>query len=169
MSKDNQRKSPKDWESASEYGELLAEVMDDQAQRAERRGKSEPPRGSRMPATTAPVLAAISIWLWVFPPTVLQPMPPPPVPVALQEAGLRMEMYFQLDRIQKYLSANGQLPDTLEDAGEVAEGVQYFPLVGSVFRLLGESNGVTVEYLSTQPAEELLADSKVVISGLASS
>ena len=169
MGKETPRKPPRDWESASEYGELLAEVMDDQAKRAVRRGKSSTPRGGRMPRAAAPVLAVISLWLWVFPPTVLQPMPPPPVPVALVEAGLRVEMYLQLTRIQKYLAANGKLPEPLEDAGEVTEAVRYSPLVGSVFRLLGQVNGITVEYLSTQPAEELLADAKLVISRGASS
>lgn len=164
MSTEKPRRPPKDWESASEYGDLLAEVMDDQAKRAQRRGAFKPPRGSRMPATTAPVLAMVSLWLWVFPPTVLQPMPPPPVPVALQEAGLRVEMFLQLKRIQTYLAENGQLPDRLEDAGEVTKTVQYFPLVGSVFRLLGQANGVTVEYLSTQPTEELLTNAKDVIT-----
>ncbi len=113
----------------------------------------------------APILAIVSFWLWVFPPEFLQPIPPPEVPVAIQEAGLRIEMYLQLTRIQQYLTDHGRLPAALEDAGEVAEGVSYTPLVGSTFRLLGEVGGVSVEYLSTQPVEDLLANAKEMVSG----
>ena len=113
----------------------------------------------------APVLAVVSFWLWVFPPEFLQPVSPPEVPVAIQEAGLRIEMYLQLTRIQQYMTDHGRLPATLEDAGDVAEGVTYIPLAGSVFRLRGQIGGVSVEYLSTQPVEDLLANARELVSG----
>ncbi len=74
-------------------------------------------------------------------------------------------MYLQFTRIQQYMTDHGRLPATLEDTGDVAEGVSYFPLVGSTFRLHGEVGGVTVEYVSTQPVEDLLANAKEMVSG----
>ena len=85
--------------------------------------------------------------------------------MALQESGLRIEMYLQVARIQSYVTEHERLPATLEDAGEVTEGVTYVPMAGSVFRLRGEAGGVTVDYTSTEPVEDLLANAKEMVSG----
>jgi len=111
------------------------------------------------------MLAGVSFWLWVFPPAALQPTPPPQVPVVVQEAGLRMEMSAQLARIQRFVRDNGRLPASLQETeAELVTGVEYMPLADSTFRLRGVVAGVTIDYVSTQPVEELLQDAVQVVT-----
>ena len=154
--------------TGNEYGDALAEVLDDQHQRLERRKQATPhPTRRKLNPLVAPALAGISFWLWVFPPTPLQPTPPPQIPVAVQEAGLRMEMSAQLARIQRFVRDNGRLPASLQETqDELLTGVEYIPLADSTFRLRGNIGGVTIDYVSTQPIEDLLQDAvEVVMTG----
>ncbi len=153
-------------ETGSEYGDALADVLEDQHERLERRQQvpAHPTRRQLSPMV-APALAVVSFWLWVFPPEPLQPTPPPAIPVAVQEAGLRMEMSAQLARIQRFVRDNGRLPASLQETQEEAlTGVEYIPLADSTFRLRGNIGGVTIDYVSTQPVEELLQDAIDVVT-----
>ena len=163
--------NPPERKSGSEYGDVLADVLDDQHERLERRRKSTPhPTRRHLNPTIAPALALVSFWLWVFPPAALQPAPPPEVPVAVQEAGLRMEMSAQLARIQRFVRDNGRLPASLQETEEeLLTGVEYIPLADSTFRLRGIVGGVTIDYVSTQPVEELLQDAVNVVTRQGSS
>ena len=154
--------------AGSEYGDVLSDVLADQAQRSERRerGGAQPVRRKLNPVV-APSLAVVSFWFWIFPPGVLQPTPPPEVPAAVQEAGLRIEMYLQLARIQKFVKDNGRLPISLRETEEdvnVLAGVEYVPLADATFRLRGRVGGVTIDYVSTEPVTELLKDAKDVVT-----
>jgi len=151
-----------------EYGDALADVLDDQARRSERR-KTGPVWKARrkIHPILPPGLAAFSFWLWVFPPDMLEPIPPPPISAVEVEAGLRIEMYVQSTRIQRYLEENGRLPSDLDEIGEDANGLQYVAISSTNFVLTGESGGVAVSYRSTTPAADLLADAKQVVSGFA--
>ena len=153
-------------QTGSEYGDALADVLDDQSQRWERRQKASPhPVRRPLSPIVAPVLAGISFWLWVFPPAALQPTPPPQVPVAVQEAGLRIEMSIQLARIQRFMRDNGRLPNSLQETEEeILAGVEYIPMADSTFRLRGVAGGVTIDYVSTQPMDELLQDAQRVVT-----
>lgn len=119
------------------------------------------------PAVPA-VLALISIWLWAFRPPVLSPESPS-IPLAYQEAGLRMEMFIRVNEIQRFLSENGRLPKLLSEVGDSPEGMQYVPATGGTFTLSGRSRDITVYYNSTQSLSNLLADAKLIVSGGASS
>ena len=160
-------KSPPDREkqTGSEYGDALADVLDDQHQRSERRKTSPHPTRRRLSPLAAPALAGISFWLWIWPPPALEPTPPPEVPVVVQEAGLRIEMYLHLAQIQKFMKDNGRLPTSLQETQEgILAGVEYIPMPDSTFRLRGIVGGVTIDYISTQPVEELLQDAQQVVT-----
>ena len=163
---EERRPPPTERKSGSEYADALSDVLDDQHKREERRQQVAPhPTRRQLSPMVAPALAAISFWLWVFPPAPLQPTPPPQGPVAVQEAGLRMEMSAQLARIQRFVRDNGRLPSSLQETQEAAlTGVEYIPLADSTFRLRGNIGGVTIDYVSTQPAEELLRDAIDVVT-----
>ena len=104
----DESKTPNRPES-SEYGDALTDVLKDQARRNEDRAAAATlkPR-TRLHSGLPPVLALISIWLWAFPPSALQPEPPT-IPVANQEAGLRMEMFIQLGIKFEVQQARGSL------------------------------------------------------------
>ena len=111
-----------------------------------------------------PILAITSIWLWAFPPAVLQPEVTI-IPPANQEAGLRMEMFLQFVNVQRYVSANGRLPNDLEEAGDGSDEVLYTREAGNSFRLTGRVGDITVVFTSTEPVEDLLGDAVAIVSG----
>ena len=151
-----------------EYGDALSDVLEDQARRSERRRTGPIWKARRKMNPIVPLsLAVFSFWLWVFPPEVLEPVPPPPVTPVVTEAGLRIEMYVQSALIQRYLEENGRLPSDLREVGDGPTGLQYVAISDTNFRLSGLSGGVSVSYTSTTPLADLLANAKEVVSGLA--
>ena len=151
-----------------EYGDALSDVLEDQARRSERRRIGPVWKARRkMNPLVPPSLAAFSFWLWVFPPELLEPVPPPPVSAVHMEAGLRIEMYVQSARIQRYLEENGRLPSDLREIEDGPNQLQYETISNTEFRLSGQAGGVNVSYTSTTPLADLLANAKEVVSGLA--
>ncbi len=135
---------------SSEYGDVLSDVLKDQARRTQRRRATDlSPGRSRLHGAVPPVLAFVSIWLWAFPPAGILP-DVPSIPPADQEAGLRMEMFILAGDIEQYQAENGHLPKDLQEVGDSPDGVGYAALTGSVFRLRGQTADITVEFTSTQ-------------------
>lgn len=167
---DSQGSAPGSSPSAyQEYGDALSDILKDQARRTELRAREGPSSGPRrIPPAIPPALALFSIWLWMFPPAALIPDVPFISPVS-QEAGLRMGMYMLRNDIQSYVSEHGRLPTDLRDVGDGPESIGYMRLSGNVFQLSGRAGDITVEYTSTEPVEDLLANSIAVISGTAPS
>ena len=157
------------WPESNEYGDALSDVLKDQAVRKERRGAAAPSSGrARLHPSLPPVLALVSIWLWAFPPAVLLPVTPTIAP-ANQEAGLRMEMFMQFINIQRYVAENGRLPNDLEEVGDGPDEVLYSLEAGNTFRLTGTVGGITVDFTSDEPVEDLLGDAVAIVSGTVSS
>ena len=130
---------------------------------------AEPTRDQELPVrlgispAVPTILALLSIWLWAFRPAVLTP-DPPSIPVAYQEAGLRMVMFIRVNEIQQFFSENGRLPSQLSEVSDSPDGLQYLPLTEVTFELSGRSRDITVDYTSTQSVTELLANAKFVVT-----
>ena len=151
--------------ASSEYGDTLSDILKDQARRSELRKAPGPKPGRpRLHPYVPPILALISIWLWVFPPAVLRP-DLPIIPLANQEAGLRMEMFIQVNHILRYVAENGRLPNDLAEVGASPVAVEYVPLGGNVFQLIGQTGDITVNFNSADPVEDLLGDAVAIVSG----
>ena len=76
-----------------------------------------------------------------------------------------MEMSAQLTRIQRFVKENGRLPSSLQETDqELDTGVEYITMADSTFRLRGNVGGVTIDYVSTQPVEELLSDAIEIVT-----
>ena len=75
---------------------------------------------------SAVVLALLAIWLWVSPPAALRPPPPAPLPVIVQESGLRMDVFMVAVRILNFQSTTGRLPTTVEEAVPDPIGTGHF-------------------------------------------
>ena len=166
--KDINESPPPDRRQSSEYGDALSDVLKDQVRRDELRSATTPKAArARVHPSVPPALALVSIWLWVFPPALLIPEVPT-IPPAAQEAGLRMEMFIQLTKIQRYMLENGRLPTGLDDVGERSDGVQYRRLGDDVFQLSGQTGDITVDYTSTEPEEQLLGNARAMVSGVSS-
>ena len=155
-------------EKSTEYEDVMGDVLKDLVRRGELRSAATPkPARTRMHPAIPPVLAFVSIWLWVFPPAVLRP-DVPTIPPANQEAGLRMEMWDQRVHILRYRSEHGRLPGSLDEVGEGSTAVEYTRLTDDVFRLSGTAGDVPVSYTSTEPVEDLLGDAVSIVGGVSS-
>ena len=160
---------PPTWPESSEYGDALDDILKDQVRRKELRSAPAPTSGRpRLHPSIPPVLALVSIWLWFFPPSALQPYVPF-IPPANQEAGLRIEMFQQVLNIQRYVTENGRLPSDLGEVGDGPVQVQYSLQAGNTFRLTGQVGDITVDFTSNESVEQLLGNAIAIVSGRESS
>lgn len=100
-------------------------------------------------AALAWVLAAQPEWL--FP----RPAPEPP---ALSEASLRVRMFVEIDRIERYTAQAGHRPASLIEAGADTVGLIYSTTENG-YTLTGVNQGFTLTYRSGEPPRTFLGDS----------
>jgi hypothetical protein len=96
---------------------------------------------------------AISVWIWVWPPSVLQITPAVLPSVEAEESALRLVMYFQAQKIERYRLDTGGVPLELDDAGPPFTGMEYIRLTNNDYRLLGRTRRVTLSYSSVEPLD----------------
>ena len=91
---------------ASERDAVLAAVMREQSQKAEREEATRHAlvrrQGYGIRHVALVVVTAISVWIWRWPPSVLRIQTPGPPPTEQEEATLRLVMYFQAQKIEQY-------------------------------------------------------------------
>jgi hypothetical protein len=165
--RDKQEDKPKpvNLPGSSEYGDALSDILKDQERRTELRGAAGPRSGRpRLHPSVPPVLALVSVWLWVFPPAALVP-DVPSIPPANQEAGLRIEMSIQVGKILQYVADNERPPGDLGELGNSPVALQYVPLGGNAFQLTGQTGDITVDFHSNDPVSDLLGDAIAIVSG----
>ena len=102
------------------------------------------------------VLAARPVWF--FSP------PPPPETVAIQEASLRLTLVRETERVKRYRSQYGRLPNDLEEAGSPARGITYQKQSDSTFRLIATFGTTTIGLTSTDSVGAFLGNSLKVIA-----
>ena len=157
---ENRPKPARGGTTGNETADLVAQVLEDQQRReAAQRQKVEPSRArSRVAAISLPLLATFSFYLWFATPAWVTPTQPDPVTVAEAEAGLRVAMYFQAQRIESFRQENGRLPDTLAETGGAPPEMTYERIDARTYRLDGTSRGASLVYESTQPPQEFVGD-----------
>ena len=101
---------------------------------------------------------AFSFYLWFGNPSWVAPTLPDPVTAEAAEAGLRVAMYFQAQRIESFRSANGRLPDTLEEMGSAPAEMSYQRLDTRSYQLVGQSRGATLSFNSEQAITQFVGD-----------
>ncbi len=145
--------------TGNETADLVAQVLEEQQRREAAQSKAPPSRSrTRVAAISLPVLASFSFYLWFATPAWVTPTVPDPVPPAQAQAGLRVAMYFQIQRIEAFRQQNGRLPDTLEETGNAPAEMTYERLDARTYRLSGSSRGTSLTYESTQPPREFVGD-----------
>lgn len=154
----------KEISSDHERAEVLAAVLRDQKERAAREPVPRPsPRKQRGRLVTFLVSLVVTVYVWFGSPSWAQPyVPPEPTPIE-EEAGLRMAMYLQIQRIEVFRDETGRLPLSLDEAGERLPGVEYEQITGEVYRLRGRTDGLRVTYVSAQPPHEFLGGAHRVV------
>lgn len=143
-----------------ERARALADVLRDQEERIavavlgeERRQRRA---GGRRGALAVTWLAVAYIWLgspsWLS-------IEPPPQPSVMDEArALRLNVFFQSQKIEAYRMTRGRLPYVLEEAGPPFRGIEYRRTDSRYYELRGESDRVHVRYESQRSALDFVGD-----------
>ena len=153
--------SPPDGPAASSTDRreaMLAEVLRDTALRDTTR------HSGRAPPTTTPgrlavaaVLVIVAAWVWLAPPAFLRAAPGPAPDPARVEAGLRLAVALQAERLLAHRVEARRLPDYLREVGATLPGLDYRRIDGGTFLLRARSGPVVVEYRSDESLPDFLA------------
>ena len=109
------------------------------------------------------ILTLLSLYLWFGSPSFLATGLVEPIPPALEEAGLRMEVHLQTLNVEEFLQKEGRLPNSLSEAGDPFTVVEYERLDRRTFRLWAPGPAGIIEYASGDSLELFLGETKAVI------
>lgn len=116
-----------------------------------------PPKSRNGVRLSMAAIALALAALLVAQPAWLFPRPPTESP-ALQEASLRVRIYIETERIERYRRNEGRLPATLLESGGDTTGLKYAQ-DGRSYTITGENGGIELTYRSTTAAAEFLGNS----------
>ena len=137
---------------------MVQEVLREQeAKDAVRHPPAGPPGTTTFRIGATALVAIVALWLWLLPPAWIEFTAPPPLPVQVEEAGLRMAIYLQAQRIERFRRERGRLPDVLAEAGEPLSGVSYDRLDAGTFRLTGAGANMELTYHSADSIAAFVA------------
>ncbi len=139
------------------YQEVIRTTKDKPAVR----GETGPDR--RPYWLTAGLLIAALSALLVFQPRWMFNRPPDEPP-NLKEASLRVRMYLEIDRIERFKQAKGKLPANLPEAGGDSVGMVFEPR-GEGYVLTGYNGPLSLRYTSGSSPEAFLGNSYRLIQG----
>jgi hypothetical protein len=108
-------------------------------------------------------LVGFTVYSWVARPAYIWGTPPP-IPVAQQDANMRMTLYVIGMRLKQYRAAQGFYPASLETVGERAPGVTYGLLSDSLFELRAVVGRQPMIYRSDMNAREYLGNAQEILS-----
>jgi len=153
----------------TERDAALAAVLRHEAQRAEMeelyRERVEKQTTSLGPRHAAlAVSLVLTVWVWLFPPALIQIPEVPPPPVAEEEATLRLVMYFQAQKVEQFVIENGRTPDELADAGPTFPGMDYVKLTDRHYRILGRTDRLTLSLSSAESSEDFIGAGASVLN-----
>ncbi len=83
---------------------------------------------------------------------------PDPVTAERAEAGLRVAMFFEAQKIENFRQTTGRLPDTLGELGSAPAEMSYQRVDARTYRLVGQSRGVTLTFNSDQAIQQFVGD-----------
>jgi hypothetical protein len=120
------------------------------------RVKAAPPTHRTFWITTGLTIAGLAALLvfqpgWMF-------SRPPAEPPQLQEASLRIRMFVEIERVDRFKVAKGRLPTSLLEAGGDTTGLRFAP-AGVTYTLVGWNGPLQLRYTSDGSAEAFLGNS----------
>jgi len=143
----------------------LADVLRDQAERAEAANAAEEVRSRRMHARRKVLVGtwAAAALVWLTAPFWLEvPVPEPPT-VADEAQSLRLNVFLQSQAIEAYRLRSGRLPFVLQEAGPPFRGMDYRRFDSRSYELQGRSDRVILRYHSDQPAFDFVGPAAVLL------
>jgi hypothetical protein len=142
-----------------------AAVSEAEERSASRRGRRRNSRFGRIAfATIAGLVVGGSGYIlsarpaWFFTPD------PEPPPLEIQDASVRLMLVREAERIRQYQTANGQLPDSLAEAGSMVTGVRYTRVDDSTFRLSAAVGSTQIGFQSDDSPDGFLGNALKIIN-----
>ena len=132
--------------------------------RARRQEQKRLPRHRILLPTILALTVAFSLYALLTRPAWLQTPPPPPDTPAIQEANLRIVMYTQAMRVERFVTEHSRLPTTLAEANAAAAGTRIEPLDHNAFVLHGTTGAVELTLRSTDVLRDFLGNSFEVLA-----
>jgi len=144
----------------------LAEVLRDQAERAEAALAAEEGRERRARIRRGALVGtwAVIAWVWVATPSWLRVEPPPKPAVATEAQSLRLNVFLQSQAIEAYRLQRGRLPFVLQEAGPPFRGMEYRRFDSRSYELQGRSERVILRYHSDQPVQEFVGGAAALLA-----
>jgi hypothetical protein len=166
--KDSSRPKPRDPRAdprkapGAEAADLVAEVLKDAKERDDAARRREVTTVGRtrqkVVAVSLPLAGAFSFYLWFGNPAWVTPTMPDPVTADAAEAGLRVAMFFEAQKIENFRRETGRLPDSLQEMGSSPSEMTYQRIDAQTYQLVGQSRGVTLTFNSGQAIQEFVGD-----------
>lgn len=149
-----------------ERARALAEVLRDQANRAEAALLAEDRRERRARVRRGVLMATWGFvaWVWLATPSWLRVEPPPKPPVATEAQSLRLNVFLQSQAIEAYRLQRGRLPFVLQEAGPPFRGMEYRRFDSRSYELQGRSERVILRYHSDQVPQEFVGGAAGLLS-----
>lgn len=124
----------------------MAELLREEEARtaSRRRGGGRGVTHGRLAA--AGVLCLAALYLWFASPSWLAPPAAPALGSAREEAGLRLAVVLQMQRILDYREERGRLPDVLWETGEPLPGLRYERIDARTFSLRSVGTDAPVRF-----------------------
>ena len=146
----------------AESADLVAEVLKDAAARDQARERREAPKvgrtRQRVVAVSLPLADTFSFYLWFGNPSWVTPTMPDPVTAETAEAGLRVAMFFEAQKIENFRHQAGRLPDSFEEVGAPPGEMAYQRLDAQTYQLVGRGRGVTLTFNSDQAIQQFVGN-----------
>jgi len=144
----------------------LAEVLRDQAERAEAALEAEERRDQRARVRRGVLTGTwlVVAWVWLATPSWLRVDPPPPPPVAAEAQSLRLNVFLQSQAIEAYRLERGRLPFVLQEAGPPFRGMEYRRFDSRSYEVEGRSDRVILRYHSDQPSMEFVGAAAALLA-----
>jgi hypothetical protein len=142
--------------------QAFQDVVRSEQEKQSQRPSSEPTTARRATRLMLLLVAAGLLGILVSEPKWLFPRPPEEPP-ALREASLRVRMFVEIDRVERFRADSGRLPQTLVETGADTSGLVYVPTDGG-YTLTGTNRGLSLTYQSGTPPRDFLGDSYRMIT-----
>lgn len=140
-----------------ERARALAEVLRDQAERAEAVRQAEMRAATRTRLRRGILVAvwAAVAWIWLGNPAWTRIQPPSPPPLAEDVQALRVNLFLQTQQVEAFREARGRLPWVLQEAGPPLPGMEYRRQDSRSYEIHARSRRVELTWASDRPAGSL--------------
>ena len=149
-----------------ERARLLADVLRDQAKRAEAALEAEA-RSHRRARIRRGVLVAVwaaAAYVWLISPGWTR-VDPTPVPTLAEDVrSLRINLFLQAEQVEGFQASRGRLPWVLQEAGPPLPGMEYRRRDSQSYEIQARSHRVHLSYTSDRPPLDLVGPAAGILT-----